>query len=80
MSLLFRIAVYLPVLFMIAVVVVGQQHVTAQETLRAAAQKTVSVSTHFPWRHNTPHHPRHHPSDRPSRRRHIRHPHIDTRR
>ena len=41
MSLLFRIAVYLPVLFMIAVVVVGQQHVTAQEPLRAAAQKTV---------------------------------------
>ncbi|HIE71569.1 MAG TPA: hypothetical protein EYP98_16145 [Planctomycetes bacterium] len=41
MSLLFRIAVYLPVLFMIAVVVVGQQHATAKETLRAAATRTV---------------------------------------
>ena len=41
MSLLFRIAVYLPVLFMIAVVVVGQQHVTAKQTLRAAWTRTV---------------------------------------
>lgn len=41
MSLLFRIAVYLPVLFMIAVVVVGQQHATASETLRAAGARTV---------------------------------------
>ena len=36
MSLLFRIAVYLPVLFLIAIVVVGQQHTTAADTVRAA--------------------------------------------
>jgi len=41
MSLLFRIAVYLPVLFLIAIVVVGQQHTTAQETIRASVAKTV---------------------------------------
>ena len=41
MSLLFRLAVYLPVLFLIAVVVVGQQHTTARDTLRAAAARTV---------------------------------------
>ena len=40
MSLLFRLAVYLPVLFLIAVVVVGQQHATARDTLRAAAART----------------------------------------
>ena len=42
MSLLFRIAVYLPVLFLIAIVVVGQQHTTAQETIRASVAKTDS--------------------------------------
>lgn len=41
MSLLFRIAVYLPVLFMIAIVVVGQQHATASDTIRAATARTV---------------------------------------
>ncbi len=40
MSLLFRLAVYLPVLFLIAIVVVGQQHTTARDTLRAAATRT----------------------------------------
>ncbi|MEZ6037449.1 MAG: hypothetical protein R3F29_08215 [Planctomycetota bacterium] len=41
MSLLFRIAVYVPVLFLVALVVVGQHHSTAQETLRAAVARTV---------------------------------------
>lgn len=36
MSLLFRIAVFLPVLFLIAIVVVGQQHTNAADTMRAA--------------------------------------------
>jgi hypothetical protein len=40
-DLLFRLAVYLPVLFLIAVVVTGQRHVTARETLRDAAQRSV---------------------------------------
>ena len=40
MSLLFRIAVYLPVLFLIAIVVVGQHHTTARDTLRAAIGRT----------------------------------------
>ena len=41
MSLLFRIAVYLPVLFLIAIVVVGQQHETAIDTIQAAVLRTV---------------------------------------
>jgi uncharacterized BrkB/YihY/UPF0761 family membrane protein len=41
MSLLFRLAVFVPVLFLIAIVVVGQQHTTAAETVRAAAARTV---------------------------------------
>ncbi len=41
MSLLFRLGVYIPVLFFIAIVVVGQQHVTARETIHAAARRTV---------------------------------------
>jgi len=41
MSLLFRLAVYIPVLFLIAIVVVGQQHVTARETVHAAARRTL---------------------------------------
>ena len=39
MSLLFRLAVYLPVLFLIAIVVVGQHHQTARDTLQAAAKR-----------------------------------------
>ena len=41
MTLLFRLAVYLPVLFLIAVVVVGQHHTTAKDTLRAAVGRTL---------------------------------------
>jgi len=41
MSLLFRLAVYLPVLLLIAIVVVGQHHTTASETVRAAVARTV---------------------------------------
>lgn len=40
MSLLFRLAVYLIVLFPIAVVVVGQKHTNARDTLRAAGKRT----------------------------------------
>jgi hypothetical protein len=40
-NLLFRIAVYVPVLFLIAIVVVGQHHTTARDTLRAAGPRTV---------------------------------------
>ena len=40
MELFFRIAVFVPVLFLVAVVVVAQQHATAQETIRAAAGRT----------------------------------------
>ena len=39
-GLLFRLAIYVPVLFLIAVVVVGQQHVTARETIRDAVGRT----------------------------------------
>jgi len=41
MNLLFRLAVYLPVLFLIAVVVVGQHHTTARDTLRGAVGRTL---------------------------------------
>ncbi len=41
MSLLFRIAVYVPVLFLIALVVVGQHHTTARDTVRAAVPRTL---------------------------------------
>lgn len=41
MSLLFRLAIYVPVLFCIAVVVCGQQHVTAKQTIRDALRRTV---------------------------------------
>ncbi|HEB53901.1 MAG TPA: hypothetical protein ENI87_11670 [bacterium] len=41
MNLLFRIAVYVPVLFLIAVVVVGQHHDNLQDTLRSAVARTV---------------------------------------
>ena len=40
MSLLFRIAVFLLVLFPIAIVVVGQHHTNARDTLRAALWRT----------------------------------------
>ena len=40
MSLLFRLVVYLPVLFLIAIVVVGQHHTTARDTIRAAVVRT----------------------------------------
>ncbi|MFT4842725.1 MAG: hypothetical protein ACI85K_003702 [Hyphomicrobiaceae bacterium] len=40
MSLLFRFAVFIPVLFLIACVVVGQQHATAREVMQAAAGRT----------------------------------------
>lgn len=39
--LLFRIGVYVPVLFLIAVVVVGQHHSTAADTLRDAVRRTL---------------------------------------
>ncbi len=41
MSLLFRLAVYVPVLYLIAIVVVGQHHTTARDTLRAAWPRTL---------------------------------------
>ncbi len=40
MTLAFRLAVYLPVLYLIAIVVVGQHHATAAATLRAALPRT----------------------------------------
>jgi hypothetical protein len=39
--LLLRLAVYLPVLFLIAIVVVGQHHRSAKDTLHAAGRRTV---------------------------------------
>jgi hypothetical protein len=42
-SLLFRLAVMLIVLFPIAVVVVGQKHTNARDTLRAVAANEVST-------------------------------------
>ncbi len=41
MNLLVRICIYLPVLFLIAIVITGQHHQTARATLRAAAVRTV---------------------------------------
>lgn len=41
MNLLVRLAIYLPVLFLIAIVVTGQHHTTARATVRAAAVRTV---------------------------------------
>ncbi|MBX3464891.1 MAG: hypothetical protein KF830_17115 [Planctomycetes bacterium] len=40
MNLVLRIAVYVPVLFLIAVVITGQHHATAAATLRAAVGRT----------------------------------------
>jgi hypothetical protein len=39
-SLLLRIALYLPILFLIAIVVVGQHHTTARATLQGAWRRT----------------------------------------
>lgn len=44
MSLLFRLAVFVPVLYLVAVVVVGQQHVTARDVMKAAAARTARWS------------------------------------
>lgn len=41
MSLLFRFLVYVPVLFLIGVVITGQHHATARDTLRAAASRSL---------------------------------------
>lgn len=41
MNLLLRLSVYVPVLFLIALVVVGQHHVTAKETMRDAGRRTL---------------------------------------
>ncbi len=41
MSFLLRVALYVPVLFLIAVVVVGQHHDNARDTVRAAATRTL---------------------------------------
>lgn len=41
MTLAFRLAVYVPVLFLIALVVVGQQQSSAAGTVHAAARRTV---------------------------------------
>lgn len=41
MSLLLRVVIYVPVLFLIALVVVGQHHQTAEQTIRGAVQRTV---------------------------------------
>lgn len=40
MNLLFRLAVYVPVLFLIAIVVVGQHHDNARDTLHGAVRRT----------------------------------------
>lgn len=40
MNLLIRLTIYVPVLFLIAIVIVGQHHTTARDTLRAAASRT----------------------------------------
>jgi hypothetical protein len=41
MNLLLRIAIYVPVLFLIAIVITGQHHSTAADTVRAAVVRTV---------------------------------------
>ena len=40
-DLLFRLAVFLPVLFLIAIVITGQHHVTARETLKDATRRSL---------------------------------------
>jgi len=41
MNFLMRVAIYVPTLFLIAIVLVGQHHTTAAETLRGAAARTL---------------------------------------
>jgi hypothetical protein len=41
MSLLLRLGIYVPVLFLIAIVITGQHHATAPDTVRAAVSRTV---------------------------------------
>jgi hypothetical protein len=41
MNLLLRLAVYVPVLFLIAIVIVGQHHTTAADTVRGALRRTL---------------------------------------
>lgn len=41
MSLVIRLAIYVPVLFLIALVVVGQHHTTAKDTMRGAVPRTM---------------------------------------
>jgi hypothetical protein len=40
-ELLLRVAIYVPVLFLVAVVVMSQRYTTAGDTLKAAAPRTV---------------------------------------
>ena len=40
MSFVLRVAIYVPVLFLIAIVVVGQHHETARDTMRGAVRRT----------------------------------------
>ena len=40
MNFWFRLVIYIPVLFLIAIVVVGQHHTTARDTLRASVVRT----------------------------------------
>ncbi|MBL8729378.1 MAG: hypothetical protein JNM25_13150 [Planctomycetes bacterium] len=41
MSLLLRLGIYVPVLFLIAIVITGQHQTTAADTVRAAVARTV---------------------------------------
>lgn len=41
MSLVVRIALYLPILYLIAIVIMAQHHTTAGETLRAAGRRAL---------------------------------------
>lgn len=41
MSLVFRLAVFVPVLYLIAIVVAGQHHATAKDVIQAATKRTV---------------------------------------
>lgn len=40
MNLALRLAIYVPVLFLIAIVIVGQHHQTARDTLHGAVKRT----------------------------------------
>lgn len=41
MNLMLRIGIYVPVLFLIAIVITGQHHATVQATVQAAVARTV---------------------------------------